>query len=234
VCRSTTWRPLSSSVAVAGASCRTVPSPSARALRLDGLRAGSPAALDELLGRLPPPPWDASLRPEEPVASWLAAAGFEPYAETVVMARSLQGMRAAAPVPGVEVEQYRNDWAEAFQAAEAQAMADDPFYAEMGTPTGFEGAAGRGAFRVALRGERLVGFAQASLPDGRVNWIGVVPEERRQGIGALLVTEIARQTARARGTHLHLEAIPGGAAGAFWAAQGFRERGRLVYLIRRG
>lgn len=170
---------------------------------------------------------------EEPVAALLAGAGFERYAETVLVARRLEGMRAAPPVPGVVVVPYRNEWAESFRAAEAAAMAEDPFYAELGGDTGFADAAGTGAFVVARAGEKIVGFAQAAIPEGWINWFGVVPQERRRGIGRALLAEIARAVAAARGTHLLLETIPDTAGHRFWLAQGFRERSRQLYLIRR-
>lgn len=210
------------------------PSPSARALRLDALRVAGPGALSALLGAVPePPPWDAQVATDDPVAGLLVGAGFEVYAETVTVARRLAGMRAAPHVTGIQIAPYRNEWADAFLAAEAAAMAEDPFYREMGGVTGFATAAGQGVFVVARSGEAIAGFGQAAVPEGWINWFGVIPEERRKGIGTALLGEIARAVAAARGTHLVLETTPGNDAHAFWRAQGFSDRGRSLYLIRR-
>lgn len=221
-------------MSVAGASCRVGPSPTARALRLDALRADGPRALAALLAGLPEsPPWDAALASDDPAAGLLRGAGFEVYAETVTMARRLAGMREAPHVIGTEIAPYRNEWADAFLAAEAAAMADDPFYREMGGETGFATAAGTGAFVVARRGEAIVGFAQGAVPEGWVNWLGVIPDERRKGVGRALLGEIARAVAAGRGTHLVVEAPAAGPASAFLRAQGMNERGRTLHLIRR-
>lgn len=168
---------------------------------------------------------------DDPVAPLLRAAGFEVYADTVTMARRLAGMKEAPHVTGLDVVPYRNEWGEAFVAAEAAAMADDPFYTEMGGITGFAEAAGTGAFVVALRGEKIAGFAQAAVPEGWVNWFGVVPDERRQGVGTALLGEIARQVTEGRGTHLVVETPSGGAGALFLRAQGLSERGRTLHLI---
>lgn len=230
----TIWRPTSSNVTVSGAACRTEPSPTARALRLEGLRAEGGGALAALLDALPgPPPWDVAVAADDPVVPLLRAAGFAVYADTVTMARRLAGMKEAPHVTGLDVVPYRNEWGEAFLAAEAAAMADDPFYVELGGTTGFAEAAGTGAFVVALRGTTIVGFAQAAVPEGWVNWFGVVPEERRQGIGTALLGEIARQVAEGRGTHVVAEALSGGPGALFLRAQGLNERGHTLHLIRR-
>jgi GNAT superfamily N-acetyltransferase len=219
---------------VPGASCQVGPSPTARANRLDAIRAEGPGALADLLTALgEPPPWDVQLPPDDPLAGWLRAEGFEPYAETVLTARRLEGMRAPQHVPGVDVTPYRAEWAESFLAAEADAMAADPFYLAMERDTGFAQAAGYGAFFVARRDDRIVGFVQGAVPEGWVNWIGVVVAERRAGIGTALLAEVARAVAAGRGTHLTCEAIPGSDGHAFLRAQGFRDRGRQVYLMRR-
>jgi GNAT superfamily N-acetyltransferase len=162
------------------------------------------------------------------------AQGFEPYAETVTMARAAEGMPRAAHVPGVVVEPHRNAWAEDFARAEAAAMGGLAVYAEMGTPTGYETGAGQGAFAVARRGEQIVGFCQATLPTGWITWPGVVPDERRRGIASLLLADVARTVLAARGTHLAAEVEAGSDGPALLAARGFRERGRRVLLIRRG
>jgi GNAT superfamily N-acetyltransferase len=230
-----TWRRTSSNVAVSGASCRVEPSPTARALRLEALRADSPGALSSLLDALPePPPWDAAVVSDDPAAGLLRGAGFEVYAETATMARRLAGMKEAPHVTEVRVATYRNEWSPEFLSAEEAAMGEDPFYREMGGETGFDTAAGTGAFVVALHGEKIVGFAQAAVPEGWLNWMGVIPDERRKGIGKVLLGEIARQVAADRGTHLVVDAPTTGGAMAFLRNAGFQERGRTLHLIRRG
>jgi ribosomal protein S18 acetylase RimI-like enzyme len=136
-------------------------------------------------------------------------------------------------VPGVDVTSYRNDWGEAFSAAEAAAMDGLAAYREMGAPTGYEAAAGMDHFTVARREAEIVGFCQASLPTGWINWLGVVPEIRRQGLATALLAEAARDVRAARGTHLAAEVETGTPGQAFLAARGFRERGRRLLLIRR-
>ena len=96
-----TWRRTSSSVDVAGASCSPGPSPTARALRLEGLRAEGPDALRALLERVGAPPFDVEVADDDPVRPILAAEGFEPYARMAVMARPVDGMTPAPHVPGV-------------------------------------------------------------------------------------------------------------------------------------
>ena len=130
------------------------------------------------------------------MAGLLAAEGFEPYARVAVMARPVEGLPRPPYVSGLEVMPYRNEWAEEFSAVEAAAMEGLAAYREMGQPTGYEGAEGFDAF-VAARGEGgLLGFAQAMLPEGWINWMGVIPDARRRGIGRVLVAELARQVRR--------------------------------------
>ena len=219
---------------MSGASCQPGPSPTARALRLDGLRADGPAQLRALLAELPDPPWDAEVVEGDPLGSALVAEGFEPYARVAVMARPIEGLPRPPFVSGVEVVPYRNDWAGEFSAAEAAAMEGLAAYREMGQPTGYEGAEGFDAF-VAARGEGgLVGFAQAMVPEGWINWMGVSPDARRQGIGRVLVAEVAKQVAGARGTHLAATVEVDTIGHAFLGALGFRERGaRRTLVIRR-
>ena len=112
------------------------------------------------------------------------------------MARPVEGLPRPPYVSGLEVMPYRNEWAEAFSAVEAAAMEGLAAYREMGQPTGYEGAEGFDAF-VAARGEAgLLGFAQAMVPEGWINWMGVVPDARRRGIGRVLVAEIAQAGGR--------------------------------------
>lgn len=220
-------------VKVAGASCRPGPSPSAKATRLDGLHADSPAALEALLAELGPGSFDFACAPDDPLVGILQAAGFSPYANTVVVARRLDGFRKEPPPPGTTIEAYKNAWAESFTAAEAEAMADFSFFREVGSPTGFEGAEGWGAFYAARQGERVVGFAQAELPSGWINWIGVVPSARRTGIARALVGQIAVAVRDAVGSHLVAEVDDTPESLGFWEKQGFRPRTRHVSLIRR-
>ena len=214
----TTWRPTSSSVDIAGASCTPGPSPTARALRLEGLRAEGPDALHALLERVGDPPWDVEVTDGDPIAGMLAAEGFEPYARMAVMARTIEGMKRPDHVPDVTVEPYRNEWSSAFANAEAMAMEGLAAFAEMGQPTGYEEAEGFDAFVVARDQRDMLGFAQAMVPEGWINWMGVVPDARRRGIGRLLVAELAppgargaRDPPRGAGGGRHARAgVPGG------------------------
>ena len=219
---------------MSGASCQPGPSPTARALRLDGLRADGPAQLRALLAELPDPPWDAEVADGDPLAGALAAEGFEPYARVAVMARPIEGLPRPPYVSGVEVMPYRNDWAEEFSAVESAAMEGLAAFREMGQPTGYEQAEGFDAF-VAARGEEgLLGFAQAMVPEGWINWMGVSPDARRRGVGRVLVAELARQVTEARGTHLAATVEVDTLGQAFLGALGFRERGaRRTLVIRR-
>lgn len=171
----------------------------------------------------------------DPLAPMLAAEGFEPYARVAVMARPLEGLPRAPFVLGVAVEPYRNEWADEFTAVEAAAMEGLAAFAEMGQPTGYEGAEGFDAMVAAREQDAgLRGFAQAMLPEGWINWLGVHPDARRRGIGRLLVAELARRVAEARGTHLAALVEADGDGQAFLRALGFKERGaRRTLMIRR-
>lgn len=149
------------------------------------------------------------------------------------MARPVAGLPRPPVLIGVDVEPYENAWGEAFAAAQSAAMEGLATFREMGTPTGYETAEGFDAFAVAREGERVIGFAQAALPDGWVNWLGVVPDARRRGVGHRLVAELAHEVSAARGTHLVALAEEGTAGPAFLAALGFRSRGRRLLVIRR-
>ena len=62
----------------------------------------------------------------------------------------------------------------------------------------------------------------------------MVPQKRRLGIGRLLIADLARQVAEARGTHLAALVEVGTAGKDFLRALGFRERGELrTLMIRR-
>ena len=222
-----------SGAAVAGASCQPGPSPTARALRLEGLRAADAGALHALLATLPDPPWDAEVDSDGPLSGLLGGAGFEVYARVTVMARPVQGLPRGPALPGIELEPYRNAWAESFAAAQDAAMSELAPYREMGTPTGYETAEGFDAFVAARQGDAVVGFAQAALPDGWINWLGVVPAARRSGVGTRLVAELGKQVAAARGTHLAALVEDGTPGPPFLGALGFRARGRRLLMIHR-
>ena len=220
-------------VNVTGATCRLRPSPTALAVRLEGLRARDGAALDALLARLPEPPWDAEVAIDDALVGLLTARGFEVYARGAVLARPADGVRAAHAV-GVEYVPYRNEWAEAFTAAESAAMEGTAALRELGSPSGYEWGEGQGAFVIARdQGGHVLGFAHADLPDGWVDWLGVVPDARRWGIGSGLVAAVAREVMGANGTHLVAFAEDGTDAAPFLRRLGFTERGRRALLIRR-
>jgi GNAT superfamily N-acetyltransferase len=225
---------MSALVQVPGASCRPGPSPTSRALRLDGLRARDGAALAALLERLPDPPWEVEVDPEDELAGMLSAAGFDDRLVIEVMARPVSGLPSSFGVRGVDVVPYRNEWEEAYAAGEAMAMEGHPFLERMGQPTGYEASEGFDSAIAARTSTELVGFAQAQLPEGWINWLWVVPARRREGVGHALVAELARQVKEARGTHL-AAAVPAGTdAVPFLAALGFKARGRRLLLGRAG
>ncbi|MCC6831648.1 MAG: GNAT family N-acetyltransferase [Thermoleophilia bacterium] len=221
------------SVTADGAGCRLRPSPTAYAVRLEGLRARDGAALDALLKQLPEPPWDAEVAVDDALVGLLGQRGFEVYAKGAVMARPVDGVPKGHAV-GIEFVPYRNDWAEAFTLAETAAMEGVAAFRELGSPSGYEWGEGQGAFWIARDAKgRLLGFAHADLPDGWIDWLGVVPDARRQGIGRGLIAAVARQVGEASGTHLVAFAEDGTAAAAFLGRLGFTERGRRALLIRR-
>lgn len=229
-----TWSRTSSSVAAPGATCQVGPSPTARAIRLENVRARDRAALDALLGAMPEaPPWDASVDPSDPVAPLLREAGFEDYARTFAVSRAIDGLPSGEDTPGIRLLTYTNAMAPRYSVAEAAAMADLATFGEMGSPTGYERGEGYGEFTVALRGERIVGFCFAQLPEGIVWWLGVVPPERRVGIGRMLVDSLSRAVRASGGTHLLAEPEDTPDARGFAQALGFRDRGPRELLIRR-
>lgn len=219
-------------VRVNGAECRPGPSPTARALRLEGVRARDGAALDELLEELGEPPWDAELAPDDPALGLLRARGFVEYARAVVMARPLEGMTPVPAAAGVRIGPYSNEWADSYAEGERAAMDGHPFYVHMGSPTGYEGAEGFDACVAARADDRVVGFAQAQLPEGWINWLWVHPDHRRHGVASALVWEVANAVREARGTHLAM-LVPAGSEGtAFLGKLGFRRRSERVLLLR--
>lgn len=219
-------------ISVTGASCRLEPSLTADAIRLGSLSAVSPPALERLIAELPEPPWDVELAPDDDLLGDLRAAGFEQYAEGAVLARPLENVRTTPAPPGVKIGPYRNDWAEPYAEAEKLAMADSPIYAEMAAPTGYEEADHLTGFFAATAGTEVLGFIQATLPQGWINWFGVVPEHRRRGIGRALLSEVASAAREARGTHL-AGMVASESARAFFAAQRFEVRNQRLLLIRR-
>lgn len=223
----------SANVSVTGASCRLAASLTADAIRLGGLSAVTPTALERLLEQLPAGAWDVDLGDDDSeLRGWLLALGFEQYAQGRVIARSLSGMKPPFPIPGIEFGRYRNDLAADFTRAESEALAGTPIFTEISSPTGYEEADHAGAFLVARRAGRIVGFIQAEMPQGWINWFGVVPAERRFGIGRLLVGELARVAAERGGTHLAgLCDTEDGLA--FFQALEFSVRGTRRLLIRR-
>ena len=171
-----------SRISVAGASCVLAPSMTADATRLGSLRADTPQALERLLAAAPPPPWDAEVAADDDLVALLRGAGFESYATGSVMARPIEGMYETDPSPGVRIVPYRNDWAEAFSAVEAVALAESPIFQAMSQPTGYETADHIGGFFAAVPGERLIGFAQATMP--RAGSTGSVSRRRNGARGS--------------------------------------------------
>ena len=190
---------------MSGASCQPGPSPTARALRLDGLRADGPDQLRALLAELPDPPWDVEVADSDPLAGALAAEGFEPYARVAVMARPIEGLPRPPYVSGVEVMPYRNDWAEEFSAVEAAAMEGLAAYREMGQPTGYEGAEGFDAF-VAARGEGAAGQATDHRVPRHGDAFSLEPTDRR-------LRAAAARTWLDRGSHRRHRVSLGGKTG---------------------
>jgi GNAT superfamily N-acetyltransferase len=226
--------PVGPAVTAPGATCRLAPSPTALAIRLEGLQARDGAALDALLDQLSEPPWDVEIDADDAaLRQLLESRGFVEYARGSLFARSAEGLRAPR-IPGIEVVPYENQWAPAFTAAEAEAMDGLAAFGELGSPSGYEWGAGQGSFRIARTTEgRVVGFAHANLPDGLIDWIGVVPAARRTGVGRLLVAQAARDVLEVRGTHLLAFAEDGTDAGGFFGRLGFRARARRVLMIHR-
>ncbi len=128
---------------------------------------------------------------------------------------------------------YANDMAARYEEAEFAALDGLAVFRAMGPPTGYAEGAGLGDFTVAARGDHIIGFCFTQVPEGIVWWLGVVPDERRRGVGHLLIESAARATRVAGGTHLLAEPEDAPAARAFFQALGFRERGLRDLLIRR-
>ena len=103
----------------------------------------------------------------------------------------------------------------------------------MGRPTGYAQGAGYGDFTVALRGDRIIGFCFTQVPEGIIWWMGVVPDERRKGVGRMLIASAARAVRTAGGTHLIAEPEATDEARGFLGGLGFRERGTRELLIKK-
>lgn len=223
---------MSQPVRVSGAECQPGPSPTAQALRLEGIRARDGASLDALLEALGDPPWDVELAPDDPVVSLLRARGFEEYARAVVMARPVEGLAPVPAAAGVWIGPYSNDWAESYSQGEAVAMAEHPSYQNMGSQTGYEGSEGFDAAIAATAEEQVVGFAQAQLPEGWINWLWVHPDHRRHGVASALVWELANAVRDSRGTHLAALVPVQSEGAALLGKLGFRSRSERVLMLR--
>lgn len=232
MCGSTTWSPTFSSVSADGAQCQIAPSPTARAVRLENVRARDAAAFQALMQAVPAdPPFDLALEPGDPVGAFAREAGFTPYATTVRFARAIDGFPGGEPADGVRLLTYDNAMADRYDEAEFDALHGTAIFAAMGRPTGYSQGAGFGDFTVAMRGDRLIGFCFTQVPEGIIWWLGVVPDERRKGVARMLLGSAARATRTAGGTHLLMEAEDTPEARAFFGALGFRERGTRELLL---
>lgn len=225
--------PTGPAVVAPGAACRLRPSPTALAVRLEGLRARDLLSLDALTAKLPEPPWDAEVASDDPLLGLLAARSFEPYATGTVMARAVEGIPAPRRPETVDIVDYTNDRAAEFTVAEAAAMEGSAAFRELGSPSGYEWGEGHGAFVIARRRGEIIGFAHADLPDGWVDWLGVVPAARGIGVGRALIGAVAERVRAAQGTHLVAFAEDAGDGAPFLQALGFTPRGRRTLVIRR-
>lgn len=229
-----TWSPTFSSVTTDGAACQIGPSPTARAVRLDNVTARDASALAALIEAIPAvPPYDMALPPGDPLGALAREAGFEQYAATVQVSRAIEGLSEGEPADGVRLLTYDNAMADRYDDMEFDALHGLAIYKAMGRPTGYNQGAGYGDFTVAARGDSLIGFCFTQVPEGIIWWLGVVPEERRKGVGRMLVSSAARATRTAGGTHLLAEAEDNPEAREFFTSMGFRIRGTRELLIRR-
>ena len=210
------------------------PSPTARAARLENVRASDAAQLAALLDALPVEmPWDVALEPGDPLGALLGDAGFTQYATTVMASRAIDGLRESEGSEGVRLLTYTNEMAQRYEDAEWEALDGLATFKAMGRPTGYAQGAGYGDFTVALRGDRIIGFCFTQVPEGIVWWMGVVPDERRKGVGRMLIASAARAVRTAGGTHLIAEPEATDAARGFLRGLGFRERGTRELLIKK-
>lgn len=209
------------------------PSPTARAARLENVQARDAAAFAALIEALPVvPPYDIALPPGDHLGTLAREAGFEQYASTVQVSRAIEGLAEGIPADGVRLLTYDNAMADRYDDMEFDALHGLAIYKAMGRPTGYNQGAGYGDFTVAARGDSLIGFCFTQVPEGIIWWLGVVPDERRKGVGRMLVASAARATRTAGGTHLLMEAEDTPGAREFLTALGFRIRGTRELFIR--
>ena len=210
------------------------PSPTARAARLENVRARDAAQVEALLNALPVEmPWDVALEPGDPLGALLGDAGFAQYATTVRASRAIDGLRESEGSEGVRLLTYTNEMAQRYEDAEWEALDGLATFKAMGRPTGYAQGAGYGDFTVALRGDRIIGFCFTQVPEGIIWWMGVVPDERRKGVGTMLIASAARAVRTAGGTHLIAEPEATDDARAFLRGLAFREHGTRELLIKR-
>ena len=210
------------------------PSPTARAARLENVRASDAAQVAALLDALPVElPWDVALEPGDPLGALLGDAGFTQYATTVMASRAIDGLRESEGSEGVRLLTYTNEMAQRYEDAEWEALDGLATFKAMGRPTGYAQGAGYGDFTVALRGDRIIGFCFTQVPEGIVWWMGVGPDERRKGVGRMLIASAARAVRTAGGTHLIAEPEATDEARGFLRGLGFRDRGQRELLIKK-
>ena len=89
---------------------------------------------------------------------------------------------------------YTNEMAARYEDAEFDALDGMAIFKAMGRPTGYSQGAGYGDFTVAAAGERIIGFCFTQVPEGIIWWLGVVPDQRRRGVGRMLIASAARAT----------------------------------------
>jgi GNAT superfamily N-acetyltransferase len=198
------------------------------------VRAADAAQVTALLEALPVEmPWDVALDPGDPIGPLLRDAGFTQYATTFRASRAIDGLREGDGAEGVRLLTYSNDMSERYEDAEWDALDGLATFKEMGRPTGYAQGAGYGDFTVAMRGDRMVGFCFTQVPEGIIWWMGVVTDERRKGVGRMLIASAARAVRTAGGTHLLAEPEATDEARGFLSALGFRDRGPRELLIKK-
>lgn len=198
------------------------------------MQARDAAAFAALIEAMPVvPPYDIALPPGDPLGAIVREAGFEQYATTVQVSRAIERFPEGEPAEGVRLLTYDNAMADRYDDMEFDALQGMAIYKAMGRPTGYNQGAGYGDFTVAARGDDLIGFCFTQVPEGIIWWLGVVPQERRRGVGRMLVASAARATRVAGGTHLLMEAEDTPDAREFFSALGFRIRGTRELFIRR-
>ena len=114
-------------------------------------------------------------------------------------ARAVEGFPEGEPADGVRLLTYANEMADRYDDAEFDALNGLAIFKAMGRPTGYRQGAGYGDFTVAARGDDLIGFCFTQVPEGIIWWMGVAPDERRKGVGRMLVASAARAVRQAGG-----------------------------------